>query len=387
MKEPSIYLDYAAATPLDPAVLRAMEPYFTDQFYNPSSPYLPAVAVRGAYEEAKSTIARAIGAKGNELIITAGATESINIAFHSTEGHRVIIATEHQSILETARQYDTTIVGVKADGSFDVDDIVSAIRPDTQLISVSFANSELGTIHPLRKVAKAVQEERRTRLESGNTTPIWFHSDASQGFSVHDINVARLGVDMLTLNAGKIYGPKQVGALWSAPHVTLKTLVYGGGQEGSIRSGTENVAGTIGFAKAVELATKRRATAAETQRKLRDLLEATLCKAWPQAVVSGDKKHQLVNFLHISFPNIDAERLIFLLEAKKVYVATGSACAANKRTRSHVLEAIGLSPAVADGSLRITIGKDITEQHIIAAATAINDAVREEYNRMGASAR
>jgi len=376
-----IYLDHAAATPMEPKVLAAMQPYFFDDFFNPSAPYAPAIIVRRAYEAAKSSLGRAIGAKGDEIVMTAGATESINLAFYSIGGHIVTANVEHHAVLEAAKQLDHTLVESDVRGMVSADAIKQAIRPDTRLISIALANNELGTIQPLRDIGEVVRKERDARLARGDRTPIYLHSDASQGVGQLDVNVARLGVDLLTLNAAKVYGPKQVGLLWSAPHVILAPQIRGGGQERGIRSGTENVAGAIGFAKALELATEHRRYESDRLAKLRDGLETSLSEAFPGAVVSGHRKHRLAGHLHMSFPHLDAERVLFALESRGVLVATGSACAANKGTRSHVLTAIGLAPEVADGSLRMTLGHLSTDENTTQAAAIIIEEVQREYDR------
>lgn len=378
-----MYLDHAAATPLDERVLAAMQPYFSELFFNPSSPYAPAVEVRRAYTDAKQRIAEAVGGKGNDITLTAGATESINLMFGSVNGHVVTSAIEHHAILEAAKRHEYTLVQPNAKGMIDPAAIKAAIRPDTELVSIQLANNELGTIQPLRDIATIVRAERARRAAAGETTPLYFHSDASQGLGQLDVHVARLGVDALTLNAGKIYGPKQVGCLWTDRFVRLMPLVYGGGQENGVRSGTENVAGAIGFATALELAVTHTNSEAKRLRELRDYLQRHLVEQFPDAVVSGAHKKRLAGHLHISFPGLDAERLIFMLEAEGVLVATGSACAANKGTRSHVLTAIGLAPEVADGSLRITLGRLSDQASIERAAGIIEATVKREMERVG----
>lgn len=382
VKEAMIYLDYAAATPLDERALAAMQPYFSDAFFNPSSPYAQAIETRRAYEDAKHTIARAIGAKGDELIMTAGATESINLAFGVVgDGHVVSSAIEHQAVLEATKRYNHTLVPATKKGRVTVESIEQAIREDTRLVSIALANNEIGTVQPLHDIAVVIRRERERRRSIGSTTPIYLHSDASQGLGLLDVHVARLGVDLLTLNAAKVYGPKQVGLLWATRSVQLTPQIVGGGQERGLRSGTENVPGVIGFAAALERADKIRKQELVRLAELRDTLRNRLVEAFPEAVISGDQKHQLPNFLHISFPGIDAERIIFMLEAQNILVATGSACAANKGTRSHVLEAIGLSPQVADGSIRMTLGRGTTHEAIDTAADALIKAVKQEYMR------
>lgn len=382
MNEDFIYLDHAAATPLDRRVLAAMQPYFSDQFYNPSSPYAPAIAVRRDYEAAKHSLAQSIGVKPDELVMTAGATESINLAFSGIDGHVVVPNIEHHAVLAAAQIHDHTIVAADQRGFVSAESIKAAIQPNTQLVSVAIANNELGTIQPLRDIAQVIKLEREARLQRNDTTPIYFHTDASQGVGQIDINVARLGVDLLTLNAGKIYGPKQVGLLWAASHVRLSPQIVGGGQERGLRSGTENVAGTIGFAKALSLVSDHRKYESDRLAKLRDGLQEKLVAAFSDAVVSGHSKHRLAGHLHISFPNLDAERLVFALESRHVLVATGSACAANKGTRSHVLTAIGLAPELADGSLRLTLGHLSTEENIAQAGNILVEEITREYLRM-----
>lgn len=382
MNNDSIYLDHAAATPLDPKVITAMQPYFSVDFYNPSAPYAPAIMVRRAYVAAKDTIGRAIGARGDDIVITAGATESINLAFTSIGGHIITANIEHHAVLAAASLFDHTIVEADSRGLVSADAIKAAIRPDTRLVSIALANNEVGTIQPLRDIAEVVKKEREARLANGDHTPIYLHSDASQGVGQLDVNVARLGVDMLTLNAAKVYGPKQVGLLWTAPSVVLKPYIVGGGQERGIRSGTENVAGAIGFAKAMELANEHRGFESKRLMKLRDSMQKKLVDAFPNAVLSGHQKHRLAGHLHISFSGLDAERVLFALENRGVLVATGSACAANKGTRSHVLTAIGLAPEVADGSLRLTLGHLSNEENCQQATDIIIEEVTKEYERV-----
>ncbi len=376
-----IYLDHAAATPIDPKVLAAMQPFFSENFYNPSAPYAPAVAVRRQYEAAKQVIAQTIGAKADDIVMTAGATESINLAFTSVDGHVITSNIEHHAVLAAAKQHDVTFIASDAKGIVSATAVLEAIRSDTQLVSIALANNELGTIQPLRDIAEVVQKERARRLAEGSHVPIYLHSDASQGVGQLDVNVARLGLDLLTLNAAKVYGPKQVGLLWAASSVRLTPSIVGGGQERGLRSGTENVAGVVGFAKALELASAHRKFESERLQKLRDDLQRRLTEAFPEAVVSGNMKHRLAGHLHISFPKLDAERVLFALEMRGVLVATGSACAANKGTRSHVLEAIGLAPDVADGSLRLTLGHLSDDVNTAWAADILIEEISKEYQR------
>ncbi len=382
MKESSAYFDYAAATPLSDVALRAMTPYFSEKFYNPSSPYAPAVHVRREFEQAKAAIAAVIGAKPSDIIMTAGATESINLALHlGARGHIVSAQNEHDAVMNAARQYSATFVAPRPDGVVDVAAIRAAVQPDTILISLAAANNETGTVQPLRQVAALVAEVRTQRATAGNPQPLYLHSDASQAAGLLDLHVSRLGVDLLTLNAAKVYGPKQVGLLWRNSQVALEPLLHGGGQEMNLRSGTENVAGTIGFAAALRDAESKRSSETARLSALRDRLEQELLRQFADAQVLGSTKKRLANFCTIAFAGLDAERVVFLLENQHIYVATGSACAANKATRSHVLTAMGLPPEVSDGSIRFSLGRPTTQQELDRALPIIVGAIRSEYER------
>jgi cysteine desulfurase len=377
------FLDHAAATPVDERVLTAMMPYFSKYFYNPSSPYEPAVHVRRDYEAAKARLATTFGAKGDDIVITAGATESINLAFASTTGHVVTSAIEHDAVLAAAKSRDHTIIAPTEKGIVTAEAVKKVITPQTSLVSVQLANNEIGTIQPIRDIVTVVESERRRRLDAGNHDPIVFHCDASQGFGQIDVNVARLGVDMLTLNSGKIYGPKQVGLLWVRPGVRVQPVIVGGGQERGLRSGTENVAGVVGFSVAAELAQAHHKQESIRLHELRDYMQAELASAFERLIVSGHPKRRLPGSLHVSVPGLDAERLVFALEARGVLLATGSACAANKGTRSHVLTAIGLPDDVADGSLRITLGRLSDKASITRATEIIIEEITRELKRTG----
>lgn len=372
-----IYLDHAAATPVSAKVLKAMEPYFSSDFFNPSAAYLPAKKVAHEYEEAKGIIAHAIGAKANDLVITAGATEANNLAFSAVcDGEVLYLATEHDSVRKVAEQYGGEAIKVDKNGRVDLDDLKAKIVDDTALISIALANNELGTIQPLSEVAAIIRKIKLDRLSRGVKTPLYLHSDASQAMNLLNVNVARLGVDLLTLNSAKIYGPKGVGALYVSHDVKLKPSIYGGGQEQGLRSGTENVPGVIGFAKAVEEATKH---LNGNRKKYAELKKILLSELKDYELVN--KKHSLDNFIVLCYNGIDAERLVFLLEDKGVYISTGAACAANKGTKSHVLAAIGLSDSEINGSLRLTLGETNDEAQIHEAAKLINEAVISEKNR------
>lgn len=376
-----LYLDYAAATPLDERVFLAMQPYLTEQFYNPSAAYMAGRSIRQALDDARHRLAVEIGGKRDEVILTAGATESINLAFRGVleaGDHVVIGATEHPSVRAIAREYDVTEASSDQKGAIRPEAVSQAITDRTKLVSITAADSELGTVQPLTKIAAVIDHVRHDRRTRGVTTPLYFHSDASQAAGVIDLHVARLGVDLLTLNAAKCYGPKQVGLLWTASHIQLKPLIYGGGQERGLRSGTENVAGAIGFATALHNAQKRRHAETDRLRSLRDRLQARLEELVPGLIVNGSLKKRLPGHLNVSLDGLDAERVVFHLDSKGVMVATGAACAANKGTRSSVLVAVGMSDSLADGSLRFSLGRQTSEADVERAATLIAEAIGQE---------
>lgn len=386
-----IYLDHAAATPVSPSALATMMPYFAEQFYNPSAPYLPAKRVREAYEAAKDTIAHSIGAKGVDLVITSGATESINLAFTACRGKVLTLPIEHAAVLEAAKLHDYELVKVNRAGLIDLADFQAKLTAEVSLVSVSLANNELGTIQPLAEIAEIIRAERQRRLQQGESTPLYLHSDASQALTLLDLNVARLGVDLLTLNAAKCGGPKGVGALYLAHGVNLTPCAVGGGQERGLRSGTENVPGVVGFAAAAaaakaHLAGSRRKYQSLTAALRQSLIQLSAAHGLPEPLFLGSPKHQLANFLPVCFRGLDAERLIYRLEAQGVLVSTGAACAANKGSKSHVLAAIGLTDAEIAGSLRISLGPTNDLAQIQAAAQIIIQAVRAEYARQSAQA-
>ena len=380
-----VYLDYAAATPMDPEVMAAMLPYLSERFWNPSAPYARAREAHDDVERARGSVARLIGAQSDSIVFTAGATEANNLAFAAVDGHVVIDAVEHESVLACAGMHERRTVRVGADGLVDPAAIARAIRPDTELVSVELANGELGVVQPVREIARVVAAERARRLEAGEKRPIYLHSDASQAAGALSVNVGSLGVDMLTLSAAKIYGPKQVGLLWASDDVRLRPLVYGGGQETGVRSGTENVAGIVAFARALELACERRPEEARRLGALRERLREALLAELPWMVVSGPRnaRRRLPGLLHVSFAGIEARRLVIALERDGVSVGTGSACAASRMRVSHVLEAIGMPRTLAEGSLRLTLGRPTTEEDVDYAAAAIVRAVRAEMARLG----
>lgn len=381
-----IYLDHAAATPVSEKALNAMLPYFSEQFFNPSAAYLPAVEVRHAYEAAKDEIAHVIGAKGADLVMTSGATESINLAFSliptNSDAEVLISAVEHAAVLENAKRCGNyRMIDVDQNGRVLINDFKNKLNSKTQFVSVCLASSELGTIQPIAEIASFIRAERTRRALAGEKTPLYFHCDASQGLGVMEVKLNRLDVDLLTLNAAKVYGPKGIGVLYVGHNVRLQPLTVGGGQEMGLRSGTENVPATIGFAAAITDAEKHinseRKRLMELKVKLHRLLEDL-----PNIKFLGNIKTQLAGFLPICLPGLDAERIIFALEERGICVSTGAACAASKGIKSPTLRAIGLSDEEIAGSLRITMGKLNTEQDIEEFSNNLHEVVANELSRI-----
>ncbi len=382
-----IYLDYAAATPVDEQVLEAMLPYFSQDFANPSASYTPARQVHASVEDARARIAHLMGGKAANIVFTAGATEANNLALTAAApgAHVIASAIEHASMRSCVLARENgSLVPVDAQGFVSPDALKATILPDTELVSIALANGEIGTIQPLRELAQVVGDERTRRLAAGDMRPIYLHTDASQAAALKTLNVSSLGADLVTVSAAKMYGPKQMGLLWVRSGIELRPLVCGGGQEAGLRSGTENIPGIIGFARAFELARERREDEARRLRELRNWLQAALTAALADAVVAGPTRdaQRLDNLLHISFPGLLARRLVISLDQRGVYVGTGSACAASKMTVSPVLEAIGVSPEVAEGNVRITLGHDTTRKQVERAAQIIIEVVRAEMKRV-----
>jgi cysteine desulfurase len=355
-----------------------MQPYYSEKFYNPSAGYLAAQAVSKDLEAARATVAQILGARPIEVTFTAGGSEANNIAIRGVleafPGSKVIVsAIEHDSVLEAAKQYDHSIDPVLEHGVFDLGWLRESIDDDTVLLSFMYANNEIGTIEPIAQIADMVAEVRKARKQKGNPLPLYLHTDAAQAGNYLDIHVSRLGVDLMSLNGGKIYGPKQSGALYVRSGVQLKPLVYGGGQEHGLRSGTENVAGAIGFATALKRTQSMRAEETRRLKELQDYFFFKIHASFPGAVVNGWLKKRLPNNVHVTFPGADNERLIYGLDERGIMAAAGSACSASSEESSHVLKAIGLTDEDARASLRFTMGRMTAKEDIDTVVDALSE--------------
>ena len=364
-----IYLDYAAAAPLDPQVLEAMLPYFSDRFYNPSATYTAALEVRRDLEAARGRVAGVLGARPSEIVFTAGGTEANNLVIRGVlerfPGSKLLVsAVEHESVLAAAHQYDCREIPVSPGGLTDPATIRRMIDDRTVLVSVMYANNEVGSVQPIRQIALALERVRRERRTQGNDLPLYLHTDAAQAAAYLDLHTARLGVDFLTLNGGKIYGPKQSGVLYASAKTRFKPQILGGGQERGLRSGTENVAGAIGFAAALTLVQERRHQEGKRLQNLQNLFFDLLEKQIPEVIINGSRKTRLPNNVHITIPGADNERLIFALDDAGILCAAGSACSASNEEPSHVLKAMGIPEAAAQASLRFSMGRGTDEQAV-----------------------
>jgi cysteine desulfurase len=375
-----LYFDYAAATPLDETVDKAMRPYLSDNFYNPSATYEPARTVHRAVETARAGVAHWLGARPSEIIFTAGGTEANNLAIHGImrrfpEANLVVSAIEHESVLAPAARYQHQIAPVAPDGRIDLAKLRAAINDQTVLVSIMYANNEIGTIQPVKDIGQLLADLRRERRDGGNDLPLYLHTDACQAANYLDLHVARLGVDLLTLNGGKIYGPKQSGLLYVKAGLELQPLIDGGGQEQGLRSGTENVAAIVGLGEALNKVQQQRHAEASRLHKLQRQLIDALDEVFPTATINGSQKFRLPNNMHVTFTGVDNERLLIELDQQGIMAAAGSACSASNEESSHVLHALGLDDVAARSSLRLTMGQATSEADIRQLLTVLRQLV------------
>jgi cysteine desulfurase len=373
-----IYLDYAAATPLSEDVVAAMEPFLSTNYFNPSATYSLAVEVRRAVDEARARVAYWLGAKPSEVIFTAGATEANNLAItgimkNYPEGKLLVSSIEHESVIVPAENYDHGLIEVLPDGRIDLEDLKKKIDPKTVLVSIMQANNEIGVVQPIREAAKVIAAERRDRGVKG--LPIYLHTDSAQAGNYLDLHTSRLGVDLMSLNGGKIYGPKQTGVLYVKTGVNLNALIYGGGQERNLRSGTENVAGVIGLSYALDAAQASRDEESRRLTLLRDQFIDQLIKTIPSVCINGSLKYRLPNNIHLTLPGVDNERLLIELDQKGIMAAAGSACSASSEEPSHVLKALGLTDEYAQSSIRFSIGRQTDEADVTSTIRILGELI------------
>lgn len=357
-----IYLDHAATTPVDPQVLEAMQPYFTQRYGNPSSLHTLGAEAHEGIQHSREQVAQLLGAEAQRIVFTGSGTESDNLAIKGLarrhkKGHIITSSIEHPAVLETCRYlekngFSVTYLPVDSEGLVNPDDVAQAIQEDTILVSVMHANNEIGTIQPVKEIAAIAHEQE---------VPV--HTDAVQSVGKVPFTVDDLGVDLLSLSAHKIYGPKGVGALYIREGIKLHPLLHGGGHEKGLRSSTENVPGIVGLGAACELAGQRMEKDIPHMRTLRDKLIAGTLEI-PQAYLNGHPQKRLPNNAHFRFTAIEGESLVLSLDEKGIAASTGSACSSKKLQPSHVLLALGLNEVEAHGSLRLTLGRSTTDKEI-----------------------
>lgn len=361
----TIYLDHAATTPVHPQVLEVMLPYLQEQYGNPSSVYSLARQAKKAIEDAREQVANLLGAEPNEIVFTSGGTESDNIALRGVaranrhRGKHIITSSiEHHAVLDTAKDlekegFEVTYLPVDEYGMVRVEDVEAAIRDDTILISIMYANNEVGTIQPIADIGKLARQRG-----------IIFHTDAVQATGILPIDVNRDNIDLLSLSAHKLYGPKGVGALYIRQGTKMATLMKGGGQERKWRPGTENVPGIVGLGEAARLAREEMVERTEHLKCLRDMLIEGVLERIDRVCLNGHPEKRLPGNAHFAFEFIEGESLLLNLDLEGIAASSGSACSSGSLEPSHVLLAMGLPHEIAHGSLRLTMGRDNTEEDI-----------------------
>ena len=374
--EKLIYLDNAATTKTAPEVVEAMLPYFTEHFGNPSSVYGFAAANKTAITEKREVIANALGADTSEIYFTAGGSESDNWALKATAeayeakgNHIITTKIEHHAILHTCeylerRGFEVTYLDVDENGVVKLDELKAAIRPTTILISVMFANNEIGTIQPIKEIGEIASEHG-----------ILFHTDAVQAFGQVPINVDEYHIDMLSASGHKLNGPKGIGFLYIRKGVKIRSFVHGGAQERKRRAGTENVPGIIGLGTAVERAVRTMSERAEKETELRDYLIKRVMDEIPYTKLNGHPETRLPNNANFSFRFVEGESLLIMLDMKGICGSSGSACTSGSLDPSHVLLAIGLPHEIAHGSLRLTLSEETTKEDIDYVVDSLKEIV------------
>lgn len=371
----SIYLDHAAATPLDTAVFAAMKPLFTTQFANASALYAEAEKSRRALDRARTTIAEVLHTNASSVYFTRGGTESINMAIlgvarkYAKQGKHIISSrTEHAAVLETLHALEqegfcVSYLPVDENGNISLQDLKKTLRKDTILVTLMYANNEIGTIHPIADIGRLILKWRKEQ----KTVFPYFHTDACQATNYLPLHVDVLHVDLLSLNGAKVYGPKSSGILFKRRGIELVPLIYGGGHESGLRPGTEDIASSVGLAKALEIAEKQRVKEEKRIATLRDYFWKQIKKQITDVVLNGPDSssgNRIANNLNISFLGAESEAVILYLDAKGIACASGAACSTDSDEPSHVLRACGFSDERTKSSIRFTLGRSTTKKDI-----------------------
>ena len=371
-----IYLDNAATTKTAPEVVKAMLPYFSEHYGNPSSIYSLGTESKKVVSEVRESIAKSLGAANNEIYFTAGGSEADNWAIKATAEayvqkgkHIITSAIEHHAVLHTCeylekRGFEVTYVGVDENGILKLDELEKAIRPDTILISVMFANNEIGTIQPIKEIGRIAKEHG-----------VLFHTDAVQAYGQLPINVDEYQIDMLSASAHKLNGPKGIGFLYIRKGLKTRSFIHGGAQERSRRAGTENVPGIVGLGAASARAFSRMEEKTKKEIELRDYLIRRIEEEVPYCRLNGDRTRRLPNNVNFSFRFVEGESLLIMLDMRGICASSGSACTSGSLDPSHVLLAIGLPHEIAHGSLRLTLSEENTKEELDTTVEAIKEIV------------
>lgn len=377
-----IYMDNAATTPVRVEVVRAMFPYFTEYFGNASSIYELAQQSRGVLDDSRRAVAKSLGGRSSEIVFTSGGTESDNaalkgvaFALRNVGNHIITSSIEHHAVLHTCHQleqfgFDVTYLSVDGDGLVNPGDVAAAVTDRTVLVSVMLANNEIGTIQPIPEIAAALRGEAQRFGRK-----IYLHTDAVQAVGAIEVNVRKLGVDLLSLSAHKFGGPKGSGALYIKRGTPFEPLIMGGGQERDRRSGTENLPGVVGLSEAMRLADTEREEVTPRITRLRDRIIHGILERMDGVRLNGHPTQRLPNNVNVSFENVEGEPILLGLDFAGICASSGSACSAASLEPSHVLTAIGLSADLAQGSLRITVGKGNTDEEVEYLLDTLTDLV------------
>jgi cysteine desulfurase len=373
-----IYLDHNATTYCDPEVVKEMLPYFTEKFYNPSSVYTPSQEAKDSIETSREKVAKLLGCHSSEIIFTAGGSESINMAIIGTayalknKGNHIITSKiEHHAVLHTCKfleelGFEVSYIGVDKYGFVDIEQLEKSITPKTILISIMYANNEIGTIQPIEEISKIAKNKG-----------VLFHTDAVQVVGKIPFSVKNIGADMLSLSAHKFYGPKGIGSLYIKKGLRIKPLIHGGGQERNLRAGTENVPAIVGMGKACELAEKNMEKDSAAEKELRDMLEKNLLEKIPEILINGHTEKRLYNTSNVGVKYVEGEGMLLNLDFEGICASSGSACTSGSLDPSHVLLAIGVSPEDAHGSLRFSFGRKNTRQEVEKVAEVLPPIVQK----------
>lgn len=385
IKKREVYLDHAATTYVLPKVEEAMKPYWEEIYGNPSSLHGRGREAIVELDKAREKVAKIFNCRGSEIIFTGGGTESDNLALfgvvreHQNKGKHIIITKiEHHAVLHVCEAlekegFEITYLGVDEYGLVDPVKLYEAIRPDTILVSIMYANNEIGTVEPIADIGREILKYRK----KNNSEFPYFHSDACQVAGTFDLDVEKLHVDLMTINGSKIYGPKGVGVLYKKKSIKIKPLIYGGGQEFGLRAGTENLAGIVGLTEALEISQQGKEKENERLVKLRDKLIASIEKNIPDIKLNGHREKRLPNNVNMTFLGAEGEALLLYLDNEGIYVSTGSACTSFDLDPSHVIVALGLPYEYAHGSIRMTLGKKTSDDDIDYTLKILSEVVKK----------